>query len=236
MLRTKTKPRVVICPHTHVEVMAPWPLTREEALAEKCARYYPMTPCPTHYNIPEGKKPTVFVKTGIYGCCAQINAAADYRAAIQRGEPTDVGQAHVRGLNYYWTYSEHRECGHSGKRTLSGQCFECSNAVSAPSPRQAAIAAGKSWYMPLPGDECKEGHLAERRVSNGSCRQCEQGSRVEDKALPMNKDPQFADLIIDWDTARGLGLKMYRTGVPCRAGHTGWRYVSTRGCLECMGR
>jgi hypothetical protein len=33
--------------------------------------------------------------------------------------------------------------------------------------------------------------------------------------------------------ARRLGLKIYK-GSPCPRGHAGLRYVSTRGCIECI--
>lgn len=237
MLRTKVKPRQAVDPRNGKLVVAPFPTTREDALAENCARYYPFESCPTHYNTPEGQSISVYVSTGIRGCCAQINAAADYAAAVQNGEPLDPGQAHAAGLDYYWGGpQEQRACGHSDKRTLNGRCYVCAKSTRELSPRQEAIAAGSDWYDPLPGDECKEGHLAPRRVNNGSCRQCEQDQRAASKSLPMHRDPQFADMVIDRESARGLGLKIYRTGAPCVAGHLGWRYVSTGGCLTCMGR
>lgn len=235
MLNTKQRPRAVVTPDGR-HIISPWPVTREGALAENVACYYPMTPCPVHGGEPEGKLPTVFVTTGIYGCCAQRNAVSDFNAALNRGEPTEPGRAHEMGLDYYWSYHSHKQCGHSGKRLLNGRCYECGIAANSPSPRQVAIANSLDWYTPAADDPCPNGHTSERRVNNGGCKQCEQDKKGAAKALPMHKDPQFANFIMSRDAARGLGLKLYRTGLPCVAGHIGWRYTSTGGCLTCMGR
>lgn len=40
--------------------------------------------------------------------------------------------------------------------------------------------------------------------------------------------------IIDRETARSLGLKMFYTGKVCRNGHLSERYVSTGNCKECL--
>ena len=99
---------------------------------------------------------------------------------------------------------------------------------ASPSPRQLAIAAGELWYQPL--TPCAHGHLAPRRVSNGSCQQCEADWR---SARPA-RGAELADgELISRDEAHRRGLTVYRTGKPCKRGHTGLRYVSTGACAEC---
>jgi hypothetical protein len=120
-----------------------------------------------------------------------------------------------------------------GKTTLDGKCYICQNKKRTPSPRQAALAAGEKWYMPTAGDLCNAGHHALRRVTDGVCKTC-----LEAKHTPQEDriDKTNPDMVISYDDAKTFGLKIYRTGQPCRKGHTGWRYVSTRGCLDCLGR
>jgi len=42
------------------------------------------------------------------------------------------------------------------------------------------------------------------------------------------------DMIISKADAASLGFKVFRTGKPCLRGHTGWRYVSSGACVECV--
>lgn len=101
-------------------------------------------------------------------------------------------------------------------------------ATVAPSPRQLAIAAGEAWYQPT--TPCVHGHLAPRRVSNGACRQCEDLWRAAQRHVPAGLPD---NVVIDRTSAQARGLTVYRTGKPCKHGHMGWRYVSTRACVEC---
>lgn len=97
-----------------------------------------------------------------------------------------------------------------------------------PSPRQLALAAGEVWYQPL--TPCAHGHLAPRRVSNGSCQRCE----ADWRSAQRSRDGRPADgELISRDEAHRLGLTVYRTGKPCKRGHTGLRYVSTGACVGC---
>ena len=42
------------------------------------------------------------------------------------------------------------------------------------------------------------------------------------------------EMIITKQQAREMGLPRYRTGHACPAGHKGWRYMSTGGCILCQ--
>lgn len=121
---------------------------------------------------------------------------------------------------------------HALRRVQDGLCQECSRAASRKvaglSPRQAAIRAGEKWYMPE--DPCKMGHTALRRVDNGTCKECIGATEA------LRPDKLWPDIILDRDDAIAAGFNVYRTGQACKKGHTGWRYVSTRGCLDCLGR
>jgi hypothetical protein len=210
-----------------------WPRTREEAVAEGCVYYLPAPhtdPCsvPNH-----GGCSVRFTLTGFAKCCCHDHAYNEHKNAMLRGEPPDPSQAQARGMDYYWRADFGKFCGHVGKTTLDGKCYICQTIKNIPSPRQAAIAAGEKWYMPADGDLCKEGHHALRRVTDGVCKTC-----LEAKHTPQEDriDKLCPDLVIDREAAIGMGFKIYRTGQPCRNGHTGWRYVSTRGCLDCLGR
>lgn len=206
------------------------PKTREEAIAENVAKFWPMEPCPIH-----GDDSVVFVKSGIRACCAHHNAATDWDAAVKAGEPTGPGEASAQGKDYYWTWNVHELCGHSGKSKLNGSCYACAEEREkrkSNSARQIAINAGETWYIPEPGDTCPRGHVAKRRVSNGACHQCEQDALIKNNRAPMIHE-MYPNMIIKRADARDLGFSMYRTGEPCGAGHTGWRYVSTGNCLEC---
>lgn len=43
------------------------------------------------------------------------------------------------------------------------------------------------------------------------------------------------DMIISREDARLLGFTLFRTGKPCKRGHTGWRSVAGGACLKCRG-
>jgi len=57
------------------------------------------------------------------------------------------------------------------------------------------------------------------------------GRKVTAEALLMSEQP---DIVLSRDEARAMGLKVFRTGKPCKHGHTGFRYVSTKGCIQCL--
>lgn len=227
---------------------SPWPGTKEEALTENVAKYFPnprLESCDRHGPFviigsdPHdggplfGSHAVRFTATGIWGCCAHPDAVAAYNAALAAGLPVSVSDAHAAGLDFYWTPQAGRYCGHVGMRTLDGKCYTCEmeRVAARNTPRQRAISAGEIWYQPEPGDTCKNGHNAPRRVSNGSCKECESAA-----ARPAPVWKENPDMVISKEDAAAAGLSTYRTGEPCKRGHTSWRYVSNGGCLVCMGK
>lgn len=119
-------------------------------------------------------------------------------------------------------------------RADTGECGGCH-----PSPRQLAIKAGDSKYLPdVPCPHCNT--IALKRVDNGQCDQCILDARggVDGRATRMDEPSRVLmesapDTVLDRPTARAMGLTIYRTGEECTNGHTGWRYVSTGGCITC---
>jgi len=122
--------------------------------------------------------------------------------------------------------------GHIGLRTLTSECRVCQIEVEAPtklSPRQAALAAGEDTYVPE--EPCKVcGERAPREVGNGRCGGCRDASEGNRTAKFMSDNP---DLVLTKQQAKAMGLSIYRTGKKCRQGHSGYRYVSNSGCIDC---
>lgn len=226
--------REVYSPTTGQMVSICWPATRELAYEEDVVFYWPAgTPeCPVHRN---GSTSKVFTVSNKRVCCAMYEAEAAYLAARAAGEPMDnATEANKQGKDYFWVRNMGSHCGHVGKRTLGDKCYECVNADKPISPRQAAIQAGETWYTPADGDTCPRGHMARRRVSNGSCEECEALRRPAASVRePAAYEVLGADFVLSRVDAKGLGFKHYRTGEPCKRGHRGWRYLSTGGCIEC---
>ncbi len=138
---------------------------------------------------------------------------------------------------YYVRPEKCKKCGglgvlHSGTM----KCYFCELERLKPSPRQAAKNAGEIWYTPTkPCKNCDQ--IAKRRVYDGYCSGCATASnnhsdrRQTPDSQIMRDSP---DLILSRDDARVMGFKVYRTGEPCRSDHTGFRYVSTGNCIECL--
>jgi hypothetical protein len=217
-----------INPETGAEIRWEYPQTRELAIQHGLAKYWPGTRCEIHNT-----QAYVFVKSGRYNCCVNEAGCEEYTAAVvHRGEPCSAEEAQLRGIDFYWSPQAFIKCGHPGKTTLRGTCYECAHA-RANSPRQLALKAGEAWYTPAADDPCPNGHVAPRRVINGSCQACERDAR------PAGPEPfyrQHPEMVLSFEAAKSMGLNVYRTGEPCKYGHRGWRYVSTRGCLVCAGR
>lgn len=228
---------------------SPWPGTKDDALNEKTAKYYPdprIESCDRHgpnviilfsdEGAPiYGNHVVRFTSTGIWGCCAIRDSVEAYNAALATGLPKSVGEANAAGLDFYWVPLPGKYCGHIGMKTLSGSCYQCETArqEARRTPRQQAITNGETWYQPESGELCKNGHNAPRRISNGSCRECEVRCKADNTSPIWRTSP---DLIISREDAKTRGLMVYRTGQPCKRGHSSFRYISTGNCLECMGR
>jgi hypothetical protein len=126
-------------------------------------------------------------------------------------------------------------CGAIGlRRAIDGKCHFCEMERTKLSPRQIALAAGKTWYTPT--NACKRCNtLADRKVENGQCKQCFPVGEVDKRqTVDSQLMRETPDLVLSRDDARAMGFKVYRTGNACRKGHTGYRYVSTGNCIECL--
>lgn len=216
------------------EVLSLYPQTREDAFIQNVMMYEPrprpFCPVCNSYFL-------VYTSTNIPNCCAYREAADAYRWAVKNGEPTSADDAIRRGLDYYWKPTHGRECGHTGKTTLQGKCYECQEnkaKTDIPSPRQVAMSKGEKWYMPL--EPCKHcGKTELKRVDNGQCKGCMSGGVVKERD-PNDIRVLQPDLIINRKNAEMMGFKFFRSGKPCCNGHVSWRYVSTGTCTECLGR
>lgn len=236
-MKSEGKWRQLIDPRDGSTKWATCPLTKEEAIAENVGKYLPLgEACPKCGFVGS----IAYVLSGLFGCCAIQESIAECNKAIRAGAPQDPGTAHEMGLDYYWQPAPHSACGHPGKTTLKGTCYVCEQDRQ-DRPRQKAIAAGATWYDPKPGDLCAKGHQARRRVSNGSCEQCEADAREAKAGVSKKRTPSAQimadcpDMILSRSDAVTLGFKVYRTGKKCTNGHSGWRYITTGGCLDCKG-
>lgn len=83
---------------------------------------------------------------------------------------------------------------------------------------------------------CRHEHLGIRTDDN-NCLECEtikRNKKLDGRATETTKMMcDYPDMIIDYDTAKRLKFKVYRTGEPCFNGHKGYRYVRNKTCIEC---
>lgn len=79
------------------------------------------------------------------------------------------------------------------------------------------------------GSPCVNGHISPRYTKNGICWEC-QKQRSKGLLKKQTVDPTG---IISREDARQQGLTKYFTGIPCKNGHIGSRYVKTGQCCEC---
>ena len=83
---------------------------------------------------------------------------------------------------------------------------------------------------------CRCGHLGIRTVDN-KCFECEiiKRNRKPDgrSTVTTKMMHDYPDMIIDYETAKQLKFKVYRTGEPCFNGHKCYRYVRNKTCIEC---
>jgi hypothetical protein len=149
-------------------------------------------------------------------------------------------RAIIEGKQWYIPTTPCKTCGELAERNVAtGRCSSCMVAnkgkrrVVNMSPRKKAIIEGQRWYIPT--TPCKTcGELAERKVATGACSNCinrDEDGRATPESELMRTEP---NAIISKEQAKMLGLKVYRTGRPCNKGHTGWRYVSTNSCIDCL--
>lgn len=135
----------------------------------------------------------------------------------------------------YYVYPEPcSKAGHYGVRiTHNNDCYFCEKQRQTLSPRQAAINDNQTWYTPT--QICpKCNTLSERHVDNGKCKGCikpKSDSRMTPDSIMMRENPS---MILSYEDASRLEMKVYRTGNACRRGHKGYRYTSTKNCIDCL--
>lgn len=162
--------------------------------------------------------------------------------------PKNAEDALKLGMDWYYGSTDGTQVCDNGphfRRTdvKTKKCLGCAEARErakslSRGPRAAARASGQTTYTPL--DPCgKCGQRAPRNVATDVCRGCAiANGRPDAPDLRKSASTILAetspDMILDRDTARAFGLTLYRTGTACRKGHTGWRYVSTGNCFDCL--
>jgi len=174
--------------------------------------------------------------------CAECGTHADRRVSddrclgcrpLLRISDEERASARRKGWTYYQPSEPCPECGEHAKRRVSdNRCRGCSPmGRDKSSPRQEAIARGEKWYKPI--DPCPRCNTtAMRRVADGRCSECA-GIDTQPSADAVMME-QCPDMVLTRKEARLADLSVYRTGKPCKRGHTGWRYVSTGACIDCM--
>lgn len=154
-------------------------------------------------------------------------------------------------LGYYVYYSD-QACSECNSKPVSrfvdnDKCVNCSNnhlketwslwvqgSPDKPDPfpkniEQAINCGVDYFYTPNPCN--RSSHFKTPNIKTGRCVICA-GIRSESTEQKLMRDTP--DAIITRDIASMLGLSVFRTGLPCKHGHKGWRYRSTSGCIPCL--
>ncbi len=98
-------------------------------------------------------------------------------------------------------------------------------------PTSAAEAVQKGVDYFYREQLCKGGpHFMQPNLKTGKCVACGKAKGQQSTDLAT----LFPDMVLSKDEAAAVGSATYRTGLPCRRGHTGWRYVSSGACIACM--
>lgn len=115
-------------------------------------------------------------------------------------------------------------------------CYFCEIERRRPTPRQQALKAGHKTY--IPDEPCKRcGERAARTVASGACSGCVGPKTAADDARATTESlirAKCPGMILSREEARTVNMRIFRTGKPCRKGHTDFRYVSTGSCIACL--
>ena len=200
--------------YTLALVGKPAPLTLADAKASGKALWVTCNPC--------GIKGHYGVKTLKNEC---------YFCELERNQPRPRSDARKAGQTWYVPLEPCESCGQTAERNVQdNRCRGC--AAAKVTARQKAMSEGKTYYTPTePCPKC--GQIAEKSVNNGVCKGCGPGNdaRETDDSIMMKANP---DMIVSRKDAIALKMKVYRHGRPCKKGHTGYRYVSTNSCIDCL--
>jgi hypothetical protein len=107
----------------------------------------------------------------------------------------------------------------------------------APAGDMEAVVAGKRYCYASDGRSgrltCSFGaHVGVREAGKKKCLVCADTDGRNTPDAAMSRD--FPDMILSREDARAMGFSRFRTGTPCKHGHSGWRYTSTGGCIPCL--
>lgn len=89
------------------------------------------------------------------------------------------------------------------------------------------------YYIPR---LCNGGHhFIRKHIKTGRCVTCAESiaPKKVSNAVHTLMD-NHPEMIVDKESAAVMGMPVFRTGLPCRRGHKGWRYVNGGACLTCM--
>jgi hypothetical protein len=243
------KERNFVDPVTGDNSSLPW--SPDDALTNGYTRWMDRDGCPRCKSEGRGDgKKARYLKDNGCTFCLTIDAHTLWPQWLQgdpgRPEPwsTHPDTSVKKGLTWYYGSPSHDVlCTHGPhlRKTsiATGRCLDCEEGAKyfkalTRGPRAAARAAGERTYVPV--EICPScGLIAPRNVMTDACSGCKTRRDDDGRRTPSQIfAEQFPDFIIDRESARGLGFTLFRTGEPCRRGHTGWRYVSTGNCLKCL--
>jgi hypothetical protein len=138
-------------------------------------------------------------------------------------------------------YDPCKEHGHVRvSRDVNTQCIACDELLK---PQEQAVIDGHAVYVST--SHCGGcGKLTLRDVDDRSCQSCGYTPRVKGKSDNDTEDNRATDdsvmmrdnpnMLLSRADAEQYDMRVYRTGKPCKRGHTGWRYVSTGNCIDCL--
>lgn len=234
---------------------APW--TKD--IAEKLGypTYYSDEMCPSCKAEPIGK----FVNEDRCVSCSNRQLSEIWNLWMQGSPdkpdifPINIDQALRYGVDYYYTSTPCKRGFHfMTPHIKTGRCAICAHnkkpKLVKETPDQKLMretpdaiitrdfAIRNSLGVFRTGLPCKNGHTGWRYRSTSGCIPCLRGEapliqfkkETPDQKL-MRETP---NAVITREAAALVGLGVFRTGLPCKHGHTGWRYRSTSGCIPCL--
>ena len=115
------------------------------------------------------------------------------------------------------------------RRCSDGMCTGCFPHVMDEKLYDDARSWDRKLYMPTgPCSVC--GRVARRETKNNRCTHC-LGVITDETLLMMENAPDTVLSLLD---AMRLNLRVFRTGLPGNCGHTGFKLVPTRECIDCV--